>query len=63
MRDIYQSIADNIAPKMVKIIYAGNYTDEPPYSIYIKVFIFYLTHLSNKWYLTIRDFYTMDCSA
>ena len=63
MRDIYQSIADNIAHKTVKIIYTGNYTNEPPYSIYKKVFIFYLTQLDNKWYLTILDFYTMDCSA
>ncbi|MCO6564995.1 MAG: hypothetical protein J6581_06080 [Apibacter sp.] len=63
MRDIYQSIADNIAHKTVKIIYTGNYTNEPPYSMYKKVFIFYLTQLDNKWYLTILDFYTMDCSA
>ncbi|MCX8581602.1 hypothetical protein J3U18_07850 [Gilliamella sp. B3482] len=58
----YQSIADKIASKTVKVVYIENFPDTLP-DDEKNIFIFYLTQLDNKWYLTILDFYTMDCSA
>ncbi|MWP50351.1 MULTISPECIES: hypothetical protein [unclassified Gilliamella] len=58
----YQAIADKIAPKTVKVVYIENFPGILP-NDEKNIFIFYLTQLDNKWYLTILDFYTMDCSA
>ena len=58
----HQSIADKIASKTVKVVYIENFPDTLP-DDEKNIFIFYLTQLDNKWYLTILDFYTMDCSA
>ncbi|MCX8575200.1 MULTISPECIES: hypothetical protein [unclassified Gilliamella] len=58
----YQAIADKIAPKTVKVVYIENFPGIIP-NHEKNIFIFYLTRLDNKWYLTILDFYTMDCSA
>lgn len=58
----YQAIADKIAPKTVKVVYIENFPGIIP-NHEKNIFIFYLTQLDNKWYLTILDFYTMDCSA
>jgi len=60
--DEYLTTVNKIAPNTLKIIYAGNYKDNPD-SEYKKIFIFYLTFISNKWYLTILDYYTIDCSV
>ncbi|MFQ0972796.1 hypothetical protein [Gilliamella sp. CG35] len=58
----YQAIADKKAPKKVKVVYIENFPGILPRDEK-NMFIFYLTQLDNKWYLTILDFYTMDCSA
>lgn len=58
----YQAIADKIAPKTVKVVYIENFPGIIP-NHEKNIFIFYLTQLDNKWYLSILDFYTMDCSA
>ncbi|OCG01817.1 hypothetical protein [Gilliamella sp. wkB308] len=58
----YQAIADKIAPKTVKVVYIENFPGILP-SDEKNIFIFYLTQLDKIWYLTILDFYTMDCSA
>ncbi|MCO6565774.1 MAG: hypothetical protein J6581_10105, partial [Apibacter sp.] len=58
----YQSIAYKIASKTVKVVYIENFAGILP-NDEKNIFIFYLTQLDNKWYLTILDFYTMDCSA
>ena len=58
----YQAIADIIAPKTVKVVYIENFSGIIP-NHEKNIFIFYLTQLDNKWYLSILDFYTMDCSA
>lgn len=58
----YQAIAEKIAPKTVKVVYIENFPGIIP-NHEKNIFIFYLTQLDNKWYLTILDFYTMDCSA
>lgn len=60
--DEYLTTVNKIAPNTLKIIYAGNYKDNPD-SEYKKIIIFYLTFISNKWYLTILDYYTIDCSV